>query len=147
MLAGSGVGHGHPVPRRSLFLRACACATVTPAHICGMCCSTVRPLLSCSDNQAARNCITKAEAASPTAKNDPYLRLTHANIIMNMLPKGRYSNMKDPEQAKHNEYITKVRVCRTVITQLQQPAVGTAGPQFTAMLTTDREFTQRSSAG
>jgi hypothetical protein len=64
--------------------------------------------LPCSDNQAARNCITKAEAASPVAKTDPYLRLTHANIIMNMLPKGRYSNMKDAEKAKHNEYITKV---------------------------------------
>lgn len=44
------------------------------------------------------------------AKNDPYLRLTHANIIMNMLPKGRYSAMKDAEKAKHHEYIQKVRM-------------------------------------
>jgi hypothetical protein len=80
------------------------------AHVLmsGVCCLGLP--LSCRDNQAARNCITKAEAASPVAKNDPYLRLTHANIIMNMLPKGRYSSMKDPEKAKHNEYITKVRV-------------------------------------
>lgn len=63
-----------------------------------------------SDNQAARNCIAKAEANSPAAKNDPYLRLTHANIIMNMLPKGRYSALKDTEKAKHNECIHKVGV-------------------------------------
>lgn len=63
---------------------------------------------ACSDNQAARNCISKAEEASPQAKNDPYLRLTHANIIMNMLPSGRYSGLKENERAKHQDYIHKV---------------------------------------
>jgi len=62
----------------------------------------------CSDNQAARNCITKAEGVAPEAKHDPYLRLTHANVIMAMLPTGRYSGLSPQDRAKHQDYITKV---------------------------------------
>lgn len=81
-------------------------------HACCACRTTFITAMPCdSDNQAARNCIAKAEANSPAAKSDPYLRLTHANIIMNMLPKGRFSSLKDAEKAKHSECIHKVCVC------------------------------------
>lgn len=79
-------------------------------YVCAMLrCVVFFHVLPCSDNQAARNCISKAEAAQgPKAKHDPYLRLTHANVIMAMLPSGRFSNLSPQDKAKHYDYITKV---------------------------------------
>lgn len=64
---------------------------------------------ACRDNQAARQCIAKAETAAPEARRDPYLRLTHANVVMAMLPTGRYSQLKAQDKAKHHEFTSKVR--------------------------------------
>lgn len=88
-----------------LGIAAC-CTRLAPAPAKNPACS--KPPPSCRDNQAARGCIARAEAAAPEAKRDPYLRLTHANVVMAMLPTGRFSTLKAPDKAKHHEFISKV---------------------------------------
>lgn len=67
--------------------------------------------VSCSDLQQARECISRAQQAATEARTDPYLLLTHANVVMASLrPEAPSKLAHKPEEARRQaDSINKVR--------------------------------------
>jgi hypothetical protein len=61
-------------------------------------------LLLCSDLNAARECVGKVGAEG---SKDPYMQLTHANVVMAALPSDR--SARNPADKTRRDYIYKVR--------------------------------------
>jgi hypothetical protein len=83
-----------------------AAATPTCSSYLFLClaASTASILAVCRDLNAARECVGKVGAEGA---KDPYMQLTHANVVMAALPADR--SARNPADKTRRDYIYKVR--------------------------------------
>jgi hypothetical protein len=76
--------------------------------------TTAPPQPNHSANQDARECIKRAHAAAPASRDDPYLLLTHANVVLASLRPAPPSALRPEDAKRQAEAVNKVggaRVC------------------------------------